>query len=140
MKHKPTPFSKFRYDIIHVAIAVQDRLGTAHAETVYHQSLLAALRKAGFTVQDQPELQLTDVDGKVIKSYRPDLHVQRGGISVIVEIKADPAGLQDSHIRQAKSYLSTDNEARAAILINFANDRLERNERPERQNIFRGDL
>jgi GxxExxY protein len=140
MKHEITEFSSFRFDIIHVAIALQDRLGTAHAEKVYHRTLLAALRKAGFKVQDQPELKLADAYGKVIQRYRPDLRVQRGEFSIFVEIKADPNGLQESYIRQAKSYLSTSQADRATMLINFANDQLPREERPERQNIFRGDL
>ena len=121
-----TPFSTLRYDIFGVAMRLQDALSTAHPEDVYHKALAARLRKDGFQVQVTPPLHVRDASGNIIKTYRPDLRVQRDGIVVLVELKAETGKLQPSHKRQAKAYLSVDKEARAALLINFGRKPLER--------------
>lgn len=134
MQPKRTPFSTLRYDIFGVAMRLQDDLSTAHTEDVYHKALAARLRKDGFQVQVTPPLHVRDAVGKIIKTYRPDLRVQRDGITVLVELKAESGGLQASHRRQSKAYLSVDKDARAVLLINFGRKPLERDV------IYRKDL
>ena len=134
MARSHSPFARLRYDIFGVAMKVQDALGTAHEEKVYHRALQAALQQAGFQVRFTPRYLLRDVTGRVIATYYPDLEVTRDGITVLVELKADPQGLQPSHRRQARAYLSVARRARAVLLINFA-------QRPlEREVVFRKDV
>ncbi len=108
------------YDIVGVAMNLQNRLGVDHAEDVYDPMFLAELRKAGFKVTNKPKIKVSDSFGKVIKEYRPDFRVSRNGISVLVEIKADPDGLRSSHERQVGAYLHVSPKDRLAQLINFA--------------------
>lgn len=77
---------------------------------------------------------LKDAFGKVVKNYRPDLRVCREEISVLVELKADPCGIQKSHQRQAQAYLSVAKQDQAVLLINFARNPL------EYQDVFRKDI
>ncbi len=129
-----SPFARLRYDIFGTAMKVQDALGTAHEEKVYHRALQAALQQAGFRVRFTPRYLVRDTIGRVIATYYPDLEVSRDGITVLVELKAEPQGLQPSHSRQAKAYLSVARRARAVLLVNFARRPLERDV------IFRKDL
>ncbi len=119
-------FSTICYDINGVAMRLQDRLGVDHGEDIYDQMYLADLKQEGFKVTNKPKLKIVDADGKVVKVYRPDFQVRRNGISVLVEIKADPDGLRSSYLRQARAYLSVSEKDRAVLLINFAVKPLQR--------------
>jgi len=115
-----TSLSDLLYDLRGVAIREQDRLGTAHQEIVYHRALEAALRRAGFRVRSKPAISVRDAFGRVIQRYQPDLLVSRDGLTVLVEVKADPNGLQVAHRRQVQAYLSVLPKVSVALLINFA--------------------
>ena len=137
-----SPFAKLRFDVIGLAMKVQNRLGRDHAERVYHQAFLTDLRNAGYAVEDRPAVRLPDANGKTIATYIPDMRLTRDGITVLLEIKSDPGGLQESHRRQARAYLSADKTSRAVLLINFgSNHRNASGKRVlEYESFFRKDL
>ena len=122
MPPKNTPFSKLRYAVVGVAMKLQNRIGRDHEESVYHKMLLTDLQQAGYAVEDRPRLHLCDAQGKRVATYVPDLRLTHGEITLLLELKAEPGGLQASHRRQARRYLKTDTEARAALLLNFGSD------------------
>jgi GxxExxY protein len=107
------------YNLIGEAITIQKELGDAHQEIVYHKMLLTRLRKAGYKVEDRPKIKIHDEAGNVIKTYRPDIRVKDEDVHVLIEIKADPGGLQSSHHRQVRAYLSVSPDDQAGLLINF---------------------
>jgi GxxExxY protein len=118
--HPTTPFSNLRFAVIGIAMKLQNRLGTAHKEQVYHKMFLAELQQAGYSVESEPQLQIRTATGDVAATYRPDFRLVHEAATLLIEIKADPDGLQTSHRRQAQAYLSVDQDARAVLLINFA--------------------
>jgi len=120
MTKKYSKLSKLCYRINGVAMELQNRIGVDHAEDVYDSMYLADLQKAGFEVMDKPRLEVVDANGEVIKVYRPDFRVASNGISVLVEIKADPNGLLASYERKARAYLSVSKQDKVIMLINFA--------------------
>ncbi|RMH48053.1 MAG: GxxExxY protein [Gammaproteobacteria bacterium] len=134
MPRQHSPLSQMLYEIRGVAMKVQNQMGTAHQEAVYHRLFVAALQKAGFRVESQPRLDIQDAHHNVVKHYYPDLRVTHRNLQVLVEIKASPGGLQPSHMRQARAYLSVDRKSRSALLINFARKPL------EHKTLFRKDI
>ena len=131
------PITELRFKIVGVAIKTLDRLGIAHSEEVYDSIFRVDLEKAGFDVTNKPKLLLKDANGKVVKTYLPDLRVRHKGLSVLVELKADPQGLQASHKRQAEAYLSSSQKDQAVFLINFGR---KKKNMPEIDSVFRKDL
>ncbi len=120
MAKKFSKLTNLCYEINGVAMDLQNRLDVDHAEDVYDRLFLAELELAGFKVTDKPKLKITDANKYIIKVYQPDFRVRRNGISVLVEIKADPDGLMPSYERKAWAYLSVSKQDRAILLINFA--------------------
>ncbi len=119
MNETMTALNDTLYNLVGEAITIQKGLGDAHQEIVYHKMLLTRLRKAGYKVDDRPKVKIRDEAGKVIKTYRPDIRAKDGDVHVLIEIKADPGGLQPSHRRQVRAYLSVSPDDQAGLLINF---------------------
>ncbi len=100
--------------------ALHAYLRNGHLENVYENGLAHRLRKAGFKVEQQRPLQVTDEDGTVLGDYFADLFVED---CLIVELKACKA-LANEHIAQVLGYLRAANQHHA-LLINFGAPRFE---------------
>lgn len=126
--------SQMLFDLRGIAMRIQNKFRAGHEEAVYHRLLLAALQKAGFSVETKPRLEVRNAYQAVVKQYYPDLRVSRNHLTGLIEVKADPDGLKPAYIRQAQAYLSVDPKSRFVLLINFAGKRL------ESKALFRKDL
>ena len=100
--------------------ALHAYLRHGHLEKVYENGLAHRLRKAGFAVEQQRPLQVTDEDGTVLGDYFADLIVED---CLIVELKACKA-LADEHVAQVLGYLRAASQ-RHALLINFGSAKFE---------------
>jgi len=105
--------------IIGAAIEVHRRLGPGFIESIYENSLVIELRKAGLSVQQQIELPV-EYDGFEVGKHRLDLLVNG---TIVVELKAIK-DLEDIHFAIAKSYLRAAG-VRHGLLLNFAKTSLE---------------
>jgi len=105
--------------IIGAAIEVHRRLGPGFIESIYENSLVIELRKAGLRVQQQIELPV-EYDGFEVGKHRLDLLVNG---TIVVELKAIK-DLEDIHFAIAKSYLRAAG-VRHGLLLNFAKTSLE---------------
>jgi GxxExxY protein len=100
--------------------ALHGFLRQGHLEKVYENGIAYRLRKAGFKVEQQKSLQVSDEDGTVLGDYFADLFVED---CLIVELKACKA-LADEHVAQVLGYLRAANQ-RHALLINFGAPKFE---------------
>ena len=105
--------------IIGAAIEVHRRLGPGFIESIYENSLVIELRKAGLSVQQQIELPV-EYDGFEVGKHRLDLFVEG---TIVVELKAIK-DLEDIHFAIAKSYLRAAG-VKHGLLLNFAKTTLE---------------
>ena len=113
-----TPNTPFKHKaltekIIGVFFDVFNELGFGFLESVYHKSMLVALREAGLTVDTQVALPVF-FRGHLVGDFLADILVER---AVILELKA--AGeLTSAHETQLLNYLrATDCEV--GLLLNF---------------------
>ena len=105
--------------IIGAAIEVHRRLGPGFIESIYENSLVIELRKAGLSVQQQIELPV-EYDGFEVGKHRLDLFVEG---TIVVELKAIK-DLEDIHFAIARSYLRAAG-VKHGLLLNFAKTTLE---------------
>ncbi len=112
------------YDVTGVAMKLHTALGPDHRELIYQRGMLYRLQDAGYAVDSHPVLPLND-DGHSLVDYEGDLRVTRDGVTILIELKADPAGIQKSDFRQARAYLSVSAIDQAVLLLNFGTRSLE---------------
>ena len=105
--------------IIGCSYTVSNTLGCGFLEKVYENALAHELRKAGFKVLQQYEIDVY-YDGISVGKYIADLFVED---SVIVEVKAN-SGLDDSQKAQCLNYLKA-TKLKIGLLINFGKPRIE---------------
>lgn len=114
------------YDIIGIAMSVQNELGNQHPEYVYHGAMNASLSKGDWEFDGEPVLDIV-FRGEVIAQYRPDGLVKKGSETVILEYKARRE-LKESHANQLtrylKSYHPSKGEVVKGLLLNFGSERL----------------
>lgn len=126
--------SQILFDLRGIAMRIQNQFRAGHEETVYQRLLVAALQKAGFSVETKPRLEVRETHQVVVKQSYPDLRVSRNRLTRLIEVKADPDNLKPTYIRQAQVYLSVNPKRRFVLLINFAGKQL------ESKALFRKDL
>ena len=102
------------------AFSLHNYLRHGHLEKVYENGLTNRLRKAGFQVEQQFPIQVTDEDGMVLGDYFADLFVEN---ELIIELKACKA-LAPEHTAQVLGYLRGANQ-RHALLMNFGSPQFE---------------
>ncbi len=100
-------------EIIRCAFSVSNELGAGFLEKVYENALAHELRKTGFAVEQQKEIQVT-YDNMVVGQYTADLVVNG---SVIVELKAVKE-FNNVHYAQCMNYLKATG-MKICLLINF---------------------
>ncbi len=105
--------------IIGCSYTVSNTLGCGFLEKVYENALAHELRKAGFKVLQQYEIDVY-YDGISVGKYIADLFIED---SVIVEVKAN-SGLDDSQKAQCLNYLKATG-LKIGLLINFGKPRIE---------------
>jgi GxxExxY protein len=106
-------------NIIGASFTVSNELGCGFLEKVYENALAHELRKSGFNVLQQHEIEVL-YDGVAVGKYFADLFVED---SVIVEVKAI-SGLDDSQKAQCLNYLIATG-LKIGLLINFGKPRIE---------------
>ncbi len=111
--------NKVTEKIIGCSYTVSNVLGCGFLEIVYENALAHELRKAGFKVLQQHEIEVF-YDGVVVGKYIADLFVED---CVIVEVKANN-GLDDSQKAQCLNYLKA-TKVKIGMLINFGKPRIE---------------
>ena len=116
---KSDKINKITEKIIGCSYTVSNTLGCGFLEKVYENALAQELRKAGFKVLQQHEIDVY-YDGISVGKYIADLFVED---SVIVEVKAN-SGLDDSQKAQCLNYLKATN-LKIGLLINFGKPRIE---------------
>lgn len=137
MSKEFSPLTQMKYDIIGVAKEMYHRLGPDHQEELYDADFPVSFEEAGFEVADKPKVELLDVRGNPLKSYLPDFRVIRDNMWMLVELKADPKGIQESYVRKARAYLRSSEKDQAILIINFARVK---DGIPEHESVFRNDL
>ena len=105
--------------VLDSALKLHMRMGPGLLETVYEHLLAAALRRAGFSVDQQVPIDITDEGETFLAAFRIDLLVEK---SVIVEIKSVER-LASVHEKQVMTYLRLTG-LQAGLLINFNTARL----------------
>ncbi len=105
--------------IIGCSFTVSNVLGCGFLEKVYENALAHELRKLGFKVLQQHEIEVY-YDGVAVGKYFADLFVED---SVIVEVKAI-SGLEDSQKAQCLNYLKATG-LKIGLLINFGKPKIE---------------
>ncbi|HEY0461716.1 MAG TPA: GxxExxY protein [Pyrinomonadaceae bacterium] len=111
--------NKITEKIIGCSYTVSNTLGCGFLEKVYENALAHELRKAGFKVLQQHEIEVF-YDGIVVGKYIADLFVED---SVIVELKAI-SSLDESQKAQCLNYLKATG-LKIGLLINFGKPRIE---------------
>src|SRR5215204_2168828 len=114
-----TSINKITEKIIGCSYTVSNTLGCGFLEKVYENALAHELRKAGFKVLQQHEIEVF-YDGIVVGKYIADLFVED---SVIVELKAI-SSLDESQKAQCLNYLKATG-LKIGLLINFGKPRIE---------------
>jgi len=137
MSKEFAPLTQMKYDIIGVAKEMYYRLGPDHQEELYDADFPVSFEEAGFEVADKPKVELLDVRGNPLKSYLPDFRVIKDNMWMLVELKADPKGIQESYVRKARAYLRSSEKDQAILIINFARVK---DGFPEHESVFRNDL
>ena len=92
---------------------------------------------AGFEITNKPEIEILNTRNEHLKFYYPDLRVQKEDMLMLIELKADPKGIQPGHIRKARAYLKVSPKDQAILLINFARAK---SSIPENKSVFRREL
>ncbi|MBN1537236.1 MAG: GxxExxY protein [Anaerolineales bacterium] len=106
-------------NIIAAAIEVHRRLGPGFVEAVYENAFVLELKKRGFNIEQQKEIQI-NYDGIKIGQHRLDLLVED---IIVVELKA-VRSLEDIHYAIVKSYLRATGKEHG-LLLNFSKPTLE---------------
>ena len=92
---------------------------------------------AGFEVTNKPEIEILNARNEHLKFYYPDLRVQKDDMLMLVELKANPKGIQPSQMRKARAYLKVSPKDQAILVINFARAK---GSIPENKSVFRREL
>ena len=114
--------------ILEACFEVSNELGAGFLESVYHKSLVIALRQKGLQVLSEVPVSVT-FRGQNVGEFYADLVVDE---KVIVELKAVSA-LAKEHIAQVLNYLYAGGMD-VGLLVNFGTSKIEyrRLERRER--------
>jgi GxxExxY protein len=99
--------------VIGVYFDVYNELGFGFLESVYHKSMLIALREAGLTAETQVALPVF-FRGHLVGDFLADILVER---AVILELKAAD-DLASAHDSQLLNYLRA-TECEVGLLLNF---------------------
>ena len=102
------------------AFAVRRYFGPGHFEKVYENALVSRLAKAGFKLDQQVPITVSDEDGTVVGEYIADLIVAD---ELILELKACGC-LTQAHECQIMGYLRA-TKYRHGLLINFGSRKFE---------------
>jgi len=105
--------------VIGCAYTVGSALGNGFLEKVYENALAHELKKAGFSVEQQPSIEVR-YDGVVVGDYVADLTVED---AVLLELKAAKA-LDEIHLAQCMNYLKATG-LRVCLLMNFGTPKVE---------------
>jgi GxxExxY protein len=111
--------NKITEKIIGCAYAVSNTLGSGFVEKVYENALVYEIRKLGFKVEQQKDIDVF-YDGVVVGKFTADLVVED---SVIVEVKAIK-GFDEKHSAQCLNYLHA-TKLPVCLMINFAKPKVE---------------
>ncbi|MBS1789266.1 MAG: GxxExxY protein [Acidobacteria bacterium] len=112
-------YPELSYQIVGMAMDIQNRLGSGFLEKVYENALKVLLSRAGIKAEQQAPVKVY-FDGMVIGDYYADILVAG---KIILELKVVEK-LTDVHRAQTLNYLKATG-LRLAILINFGKQRLE---------------
>ena len=96
------------------ALDLHGWLRNGQRENVYENGMLYRLRKRGFEVNQQQQIEVRDRDGTLLGDFYADLFVNE---SLIIELKATKA-IADEHVAQLLGYLRATGK-RHGLLINF---------------------
>ncbi len=116
--------------ILEACFEVSNELGAGFLESVYHKSLIIALRQKGLQVRSEAPISVT-FRGQNVGEFYADLLVEE---KIIVELKAVSA-LAKEHIAQVINYLYA-SDLDVGLLVNFGTSKIEYR-RLERKNRSR---
>lgn len=119
LNNSPNEMDVLTQRVIGCAYNVSNVLGCGFLEKVYENALAIELRKAGFAVSQQQDIDVL-YDNIVVGEYSADLIVDG---RLIVEVKA-LSTLTDTHKAQILNYLKATG-LKLGLLINFGNPRVE---------------
>jgi GxxExxY protein len=104
--------------IIGAAFTVSNTLGCGFLERVYENALAIELRRSGFSVQQQAQMEVR-YRGELVGMYAADLIVNG---TVVIELKA-VRGLEPVHRAQCMNYLRAAG-IQTGLVMNFGLPRL----------------
>lgn len=116
----PLLFEDLTGQIRQTAYEVHTYFGPGFLEKVYQNSLRNRLRRLGFEIDDNYQIEVKDEDGTVVGDYSPDLMVNS---KIVVELKA-ARSLSSADTAQILNYLKA-TRMRLGLLINFGASKLE---------------
>jgi len=112
-------FNQITEKIIGCAYRVGNTLGCGFLEKVYENALAHELKKSGFRVDQQKDIEVV-YDGVSVGKFNADLLVE--GV-VLIELKAVKA-FDDVHLAQCLNYLKATG-LKLCLLINFGAPRVQ---------------
>jgi len=112
-------FNQITEKIIGCAYRVSNTLGCGFLEKVYENALAHELKKSGFLVDQQKDIEVF-YDGVSVGKFNADLLVE--GV-VLIELKAVKA-FDDVHLAQCLNYLKATG-LKLCLLINFGAPRVQ---------------
>jgi GxxExxY protein len=119
MNEEESRLARLTGRVLGAAFRVSNLLGNGFLEKVYENSLAMELREAGFSVLQQPVVDVL-YRGRVVGQYVADLIV---GDAVVVEVKAI-SSLETSHEAQCMNYLRA-TKLKVCLLLNFGRSRIQ---------------
>jgi len=112
-------YEELTHKILEACFEVSQEMGAGFLESVYHKSLLIALRQKGLKAQSQVPL-VVKFCGEVVGEFYADVLVED---KVIVELKAVTA-LAPEHKAQVINYLKATG-IEVGLLVNFGRPKIE---------------
>lgn len=119
MDERRQEINRITEKIIGCVYKVSNTLGSGFLEKVYENSLALELRRAGFEVKQQHNIQVL-YEGMVVGDFVADLLIEE---KVLIELKVVKA-LDDVHTAQCLNYLKATGLA-VYLLVNFGKPKVE---------------
>lgn len=105
------------YDIIGVAMKVQNTLGAGASLGQYRQALLNKLRALEYKVAYADVIPVVDEDGVALVKLRPDFWI--APLKLLIKVVKTRRSMGYAHAEEARKYLRYKDDAEAVLLLNF---------------------
>jgi GxxExxY protein len=117
------------YDLIDVAMSVQNTLGNGATLSQYRRAMLNKLRALNYQVANADAILVVDDDGVMLVKLRPRFWILP--LKLLIKVVKIKATMGYAHAEEARKYLRYKADAEAVLLLNFGMRELNSWEFPE---------